>query len=282
MIYPRTVQTHVEVAGHYDQLDRVYREVWGEHVHHGLWTRGDETRAEATDALTDLVMGKLAIEEGARIVDIGCGYAKSAERIAAGRGAQVTGFTVSAEQAAVGQARRAAHGSVTVHCRDWLDNGLDSGVFDAGYAIESSEHMADKVRFFAEAYRTLKPGGRLVVCAWLAKTGASRWEVDHLLEPICREGRLPSMGTREDYEALAVKAGFAVADYEDISANVAKTWTICIRRLAGFALTRPSYWALLVDPRVTNKIFAVTMVRLAWALKTGAMRYGVFVFAKPR
>lgn len=281
MIYPRTVQTRVEVAGHYDQLDRVYREVWGEHVHHGLWTRGDESRAEATDALTDFVAARLGVEDGARLVDIGCGYAKSAERIAAARAAQVTGFTVSAEQAAVGQARTPPRGSVTIHCRDWLDNGLDGALFDAGYAIESSEHMADKARFFAEAYRTLKPGGRLVVCAWLAKTGASAWEVDHLLEPICREGRLPSMGTREDYAALATEAGFAVAGYDDISARVAKTWTICIRRLAGFALTRPSYWALLVDPRVTNKIFAVTMVRLAWALRTGAMRYGVFVFAKP-
>ena len=281
MIYPRTVQTRVEVAGHYDQLDRVYREVWGEHVHHGLWTRGDESRAEATDALTDFVMARLGIGEDARIVDIGCGYAKSAERIAAARGAQVTGFTVSAEQAAVGQARRPPRGSITIHCRDWLENGLPDAAFDAAYAIESSEHFTDKTRFFGEAYRALKPGGRLVVCAWLAKTDATAWEVDYLLEPICREGRLPSMGTREDYEGLAAAAGFSLAGYDDISTQVAKTWTICIRRLAGFALTRPSYWALLVDPRVTNKIFAVTMVRLAWALKTGAMRYGVFVFAKP-
>ena len=26
-----------EVADHYEDLDRIYREVWGEHVHHGLW-----------------------------------------------------------------------------------------------------------------------------------------------------------------------------------------------------------------------------------------------------
>lgn len=280
MIYPKTAQSRSEVAGHYNQLDRVYREVWGEHVHHGLWTRGDESRAEATDALTDFVAARLDLAEGARVLDIGCGYAKSAERIAAAHGAHVTGFTISAEQAAIGAARRPARGSVTVHCRDWLENGLQASAFDAAYAIESSEHFVDKPRFFAEAHRTLGPGARFVVCAWLAKTGATAREVDHLLEPICREGRLPSMGTREDYEALATGVGFIPAAYDDVSARVAKTWTICIRRLAAFALTRPSYWAMLMDPRVTDKIFAVTMVRLALALNSGAMRYGVFVFTK--
>ena len=74
MITPKTRQTRAEVAGHYDELDRVYREVWGEHVHHGFWQRGDESIAQATDALTDLVAGHLAITPGSALIDIGCGY----------------------------------------------------------------------------------------------------------------------------------------------------------------------------------------------------------------
>jgi tocopherol O-methyltransferase len=34
------------VALHYDELDHFYRDVWGDHVHHGLWLRGDEAREE--------------------------------------------------------------------------------------------------------------------------------------------------------------------------------------------------------------------------------------------
>ena len=109
MIEPRTRQTRAEVAGHYDELDKVYREVWGEHVHHGYFVRGDESIVEATDALTDLVAEKLRITPGMALVDIGCGYAKSAERLAEHFDAQVTGLTVSAEQAAIGQARRHFH-----------------------------------------------------------------------------------------------------------------------------------------------------------------------------
>src|SRR3978361_1598672 len=66
--------------------------------------------------------------------------------------------------------RGARKGALTFHRRDWLDNGLPDAAFDRAYAIESSEHMVDKARFFSEAWRVLKPGGRLVVCAWLSRT----------------------------------------------------------------------------------------------------------------
>src|SRR5579883_2847703 len=52
--------------------------------------------------------------------------------------------------------------------------------------VLAREHGA--AAFFAEAHRVLKPGGRLIVCAWLVKSRPRRREVRHLLEPICREG----------------------------------------------------------------------------------------------
>src|SRR5688500_7725086 len=42
MIYPNSRQDAADVALHYDQLDAVYRQIWGEHVHHGLWQSGRE------------------------------------------------------------------------------------------------------------------------------------------------------------------------------------------------------------------------------------------------
>jgi len=278
MIVPRQVQTSADVAGHYDELDRVYREVWGEHVHHGLWRSGRESVRAATDALTDLVATRLGVRPGHRIVDIGCGYGASAARIAAAHDVTVTGVTLSAEQLAIAAARP---GRLEFMRRDWLANGFDDGAFDGAYAIESSEHMVDKQLFFDEAFRTLRPGGRLVVCAWLARTGAGRFEIDHLLEPICREGRLPGMGTREDYEGMAQRAGFRVAGFEDISRAVRRTWTICARRFAAKVLTRPSYMRLVASPRTHNRSFALSVPRLIVAYRTGAMRYGVLVFDKP-
>ena len=37
MILAGSAQTPAAVAAHYDELDPFYREIWGEHVHHGYW-----------------------------------------------------------------------------------------------------------------------------------------------------------------------------------------------------------------------------------------------------
>ena len=271
-------QTAADVAGHYDELDEAYRSIWGEHVHHGYWRTGRETPEQAAEALIALVADRLALAPGQSVVDIGCGYGASAEWLAAHHDVEVTGFTLSEAQWAIAAARP---GPLFFHRRDWLDNGLADARFDRAFAIESSEHMEDKALFFAETARVLKPGGRLVVCAWLARTGAGRLAVRHLLEPICREGRLPGMGTREDYEALASGAGFSLLSYEDLGPQVRRTWSICARRTFGRLVTDRKLRRLALARTTRNRSFLLSLPRLMIALRTGAMRYGIFVWQKP-
>ncbi|HEY0370336.1 MAG TPA: class I SAM-dependent methyltransferase, partial [Chthoniobacterales bacterium] len=89
--------TREAVASHYDELDQFYREVWGEHVHHGLWLRGNESREEAVLNLVDLIAREAQIAPALRVCDIGCGYGATAGVLAAG-GAEVTGITISPAQ----------------------------------------------------------------------------------------------------------------------------------------------------------------------------------------
>ncbi|MFB8369847.1 class I SAM-dependent methyltransferase [Pseudarthrobacter sp. NPDC055928] len=276
MIVPEISQNAVAVADHYDELDPIYRRVWGEHVHHGLWTTGRETPGEAVEALVDTVGDRLGLLPGQACVDIGCGYGSTARRLAVTRGVRVTGFTLSTEQARYAAAH--ATPEVDIQVRDWLDNGLADASADAAWAIESSEHMVDKPRFFAEAHRVLSPGGRFVICAWLAGTGASGWKVRHLLEPICREGRLPSIGTREEYEEMARQAGFTVTGYEDVSRRVARTWPICAGRLVKALLTDRGTRRLALGAR--NRSSFLGIPRMILAYRTGAMRYGIFTLTK--
>jgi tocopherol O-methyltransferase len=170
---------------------------------------------------------------------------------------------------------------VTILHADWLTNNLPAQNFDRAYAIESSEHMPDKQLFFDQAFRTLKPGGRLAICAWLAADHPKPWEIRHLLEPICREGRLPGMGDEADYRAMAAKSGFEMVSVEDISARVSRTWWICAGRLLKALATRPRYIRFLLNHSQSNRIFAVTLFRLLAAYQTKSMRYCLLVFSKP-
>lgn len=169
MIRPEPPPATACVAAHYDELDPFYREVWGEHVHHGYWASGQESVTAATEALVDLVAERLYPAPGQRWCDIGCGYGAAAQRLAERFGLDVTGLTISGAQATRGAARRAERGSLSIRREDWLTNRLPDASFANAYAIESSEHMTDKARFFDQAFRILEPGGRLAVCAWLAR-----------------------------------------------------------------------------------------------------------------
>lgn len=280
MILPNEPQTARDVSGHYDELDAAYRDIWGEHVHHGYWVSGRESPEEAAEALVRLVAERLDLRPGMDLVDIGCGYAGTAGWLAEHRQAKVTCFTISEAQAAIARARAERVAGLTIFCRDWLDNALADASFDRAYAIESSEHMVDKPRFFAQAARVLRPGGRLVVCAWLATERPTPREIRHLLEPICREGRLPSMGSRSEYEAMAAAAGFSLLGHDDISRNVRRTWAICMRRTVGRAFADPALRRLIVSQTTRNRSFLLSLPRLWWALGNGAMRYGVFVWEK--
>src|SRR5262245_1063393 len=104
MILPNTACQPIAVAHHYDELDALYREVWGEHVHHGLWLTGKETTPEATLQLLAMVARCAKLKPGAIICDIGAGYGATARWLAHNYGAQVTALTLSPAQYAFAQA----------------------------------------------------------------------------------------------------------------------------------------------------------------------------------
>ena len=279
MISSRTEIRREAVALHYDELDHFYRDVWGEHVHHGLWLRGNEPREQAVLQLVDLVAEEAEIASGIRVCDIGCGYGATA-RVLAGRGAQVTGMTISPAQFGIAQQQSGRTGNPSFALGDWLANDFASESFDAAIAIESSEHMPDKPAFFAQAHRVLRPGGRLVVCAWLAAEGASDRAERHLLEPICREGRMPHLGTAGDYQSLAAAAGLTFRAYRDVTQEVAPTWPAIARTLALKLATNPRYVRFLFSRHARNRVFALTTLRIWLAYRSGTMRYGIFTFVK--
>ncbi len=267
------------VASHYDELDHFYREIWGDHVHHGLWRRGGETRAEAVQQLVDLVAGEMQLAPKLRVCDIGCGYGATA-RMLATRGAEVTGITISPAQFAIAQGSSGVEANPRFLLGDWLANDLPNESFDAACAIESSEHMPDIRKFFAEANRVLRSSGQLIVCAWLSADAPTTWKRRWLLEPICREGRMPNMGTVGDYHSLGKNAGFALERFQDVTRSVERTWPAIVWRLLGKFVSNPRYLRFVFSPHAHNRVFALTIFRIWLAYRTGAMRYGVFTFVK--
>ena len=274
MITPRRPAAQSDVAAHYDALDAFYRDVWGEHVHHGLFERRGMPVQEAVERMTDHVAALARIGPGSRVADVGCGYGATMRRLAP---AAVTGFTLSHAQAAVARERDPG---ADVRVRDWLENDLEDGSCDAVVAIESLSHMPDKPTAFAQIARVLEPGGRLVLCDWLARSERSAWRDRLLLEPICAEGRLPSMHTPAEYAELIRGAGLVPLAFEDRSRQVSRTWSICIARGLAKIATDPELRRYLAS-READRIFALTLFRILAAYGTRAMVYGIITATRP-
>ena len=273
--------TAQSVAAHYDDLDAPYRDLWGEHLHHGLWMRGDETPEEAARALVDLVADFAEIRAGDAVADAGCGYGATARILARERGAHVVGYTVSRAQAHWAQNRCHAPTDPRVVLGDWLANEIPSQTQDAVLAIESVEHMVDRGAFFQQAYRVLRPEGRIVLCAWLAREPASAWARRHLLEPIVHEGRLAALPTARMHEASLAAAGFHDVERRDLTRHVQRTWSVCLARLMRKALRDGAFRRRFLAQSNEGRAFAAAIPRIWIAYRVGAMGYEIIRARKP-
>ncbi|MFV1995297.1 MAG: methyltransferase domain-containing protein, partial [Verrucomicrobiales bacterium] len=222
------------------------------------------------------------ISRGASVCDIGCGYGALARDLSCLHGARVTGYTLSAKQlqAAVTATRESSDPAPRFLLGDWLENDLANGAMDAALSIECISHVADKTGFLAQCARVLVPGGRLVLCDWIAADDPCDWEIEALLEPICREGLLAGIATLGEYRVLLEGAGFRILEARDLGPQVRRTWeTICCR-LVKRSLTKRAYQAALLDELAGRRAFALTIVRLVLGYRLRALGYGFLVAEK--
>lgn len=265
------------VSGHYDRLDRFYRELWGEHIHHGLWTKPALTAHQAVRQLVRRVAEHAGLTDGHRVCDVGCGYGAPARLWSREYGADVLGFTVSEAQYAYANAQTSDGKTPEYRLQDFLDNDLPDNAFDAVVAIESLTHIRDQPAVLREAARLLRPGGRLVVCVWLADGAPSPWHQRWLLTPIIEEGRLSGLPTVTDIHRWTRKTGLNVRRLDDVTPLVRRTWTVVLRRFLWALFTDPNLLQLLLDVSESERVFARAIPRIWLAQHLGVLRYGWLV-----
>jgi tocopherol O-methyltransferase len=285
VIIPRKPLTTDDVALHYDAFDAFYRATWGLHLHHGYWEQGEESVSQAISRLTETVALLARLAPGDQVCDVGCGYGATSSFFARKYRTTVTGLTLSRIQyehaLSLEKNPPSAHGNLAFLHQDWLQNELPPASFDAVISMECISHITDKAKFFSEIYRTLKPGGRTVICAWLAPPSPSKWQLKYLLEPICRDGCIAGMASLSQYESLIREAGLRPVEQRRIGKNVRKTWRIIFRRALAKILRNSSYRRFFISTLRRTPGALLVVPRLIWAYQTGILDYIVIVAEKP-
>jgi ubiquinone/menaquinone biosynthesis C-methylase UbiE len=216
---------------------------FGHHVHWGYWGPSDkpdgtmEDFAAAAERLTRYLLDIAGVRDGQRVLDAGCGLggtiASLNERHS---GVVLTGLNIDPRQVEHARERVAARpGNEVSFCvGDACNMPLPSASFDHVLAVECIFHFPDRKRFFAEARRVLKPGGRLTLCDFVPRfyllpslTIAKRYFSSHIE---AATGPIDIRCTAARYRALARASGFIQTHEEDITEGTLPTYPV-LRKL---------------------------------------------------
>jgi len=264
------------IIEHYDAVSPYYQSLWGEHIHHGYWIRGDESKETAQTQLIDHLAQLANIKTGSRILDIGCGFGGSSLYLANRYDAQVTGITISPVQV---QMAKEAAAKVNLDVSFLLMDAEEmqfAQPFDLLWSVESISHYHDPRKFFTSAAKLLKPGGCFALTDWFQKDNLSAADKKKFIAPI-EKGMMVELHRMNDYNDFLISSGLHVIHQQDLTLNCAKSWDIGLD-----IIKRKTIWSLAVKlgaEFVTN-LKAFRAMRAGFA--SGNFVYGLFVAKNPR
>jgi cyclopropane-fatty-acyl-phospholipid synthase len=157
------------VRHHYDVSNEFFALFLDESMTYScaFWAEGAETLEQAQEEKLDTVARKLALQEGERVLDVGCGWGAFPLRAATKYGASVLGITLSPPQAERARQRAEEAGvadRVEVRVMDYRDLAASGERFDAIASIGMVEHVGEvQIDEYARTLAgLLEPGGRLL------------------------------------------------------------------------------------------------------------------------
>jgi len=164
---PIAIETAAANEQHYEVPTRFFELCLGSRLKYssGLWTDGIDTLDAAEEAMLALTCQRARIEDGQRILELGCGWGSlslwMAERYPHAR---ITGVSNSSTQRQHIESQCARRGirNLTILTCDMNRFDIDER-FDRVISVEMFEHMKNYERLLGNIARWLSPGGLLFV-----------------------------------------------------------------------------------------------------------------------
>ncbi len=267
---PRSNDKH-RIIEHYDIVSPYYRSLWGEHLHHGYWIRGDESKEKAQLQLIEHLAQLANVKPGSDILDIGCGFGASSLYLAKHYNAAVTGITISSVQVEIAMQAAAAQQLDAKFLLMDAEAMNFQKQFDLLWSVESISHYQNLRGFFASAAKLLKPGGSFAITDWFKKENLTRAEARKFIHPI-EKGMFVELQVMHDYEQFLLSNGLQIMRREVLNKNCAKTWDLCLD-----IIKDKSLWALAAKygPHFVSYLKGFQAMRAGFA--SGNFIYGLFV-----
>jgi cyclopropane-fatty-acyl-phospholipid synthase len=252
----------------------------------GYYERDDMNLEESQNAKFDLALGKLDLEPGMTLLDVGCGWGGCMERAVQNFDVNVIGITLSKAQSEFARERLArldTNRSIEVRLQGWeeFDEPVDRIVSIGAFEAFKAERYP---LFFDRAYSLLPGDGRMLLHTILAHTqkffrdNGIKLTISDLKfmrfigSEIFPGGQLPAV---EDIEKLAAGSGFTLERIHLLRPHYARTLDMWAENLAA---TRDE--AIAITDEATYDKYMKYLTGCADFFRRGITNIGQFTLVK--
>lgn len=279
--------TNRDIADYYNQTLVHYQKWWKLNdvlaVHYGMWDKNTKNFSEALINTNNILLQLANVKDDARILDAGCGVGGSSFFLASKKKARVTGITLSEKQIDFANNKRdilGLHSLVDFKLEDYTNTSFEHATFDLVWAIESITSAPDKMKFAKEAYRVLKPGGKLIIADYFKvpekvedpHNWIEKWQNCWSLAEILKETKYVDIFTNEGFDLLKSK---------DVTENIFPTSKIMYKSYLMGALPSKIYNFFHNTSRFAKTHYLSGKYQYK-ALKAGLWNYKILVFTKEK
>ena len=160
---------------------------------------------------------EMNLQPGQKVLDIGCGIGGSAFYMARHYGVDVYGIDLSQNSIIIAQNKRdemrpGVQHRVQFYVADATTMAYPDNFYDVVYSRDTILHIEDKLALFKKFFKTLKPGGTLLISDYCMGEGEHS---QHFKEYVKQRGYV--LKTVKQYGDILQKAGFGEVDANDVS-----------------------------------------------------------------
>lgn len=278
---------HKNIIDYYAATENAYKDSWDLNnslaIHYGYWDEKVKTFPQSLIRMNEVMAETADIKSSDKVLDAGCGIGGSSIFLAGRIGSNVTGISLSERQISKAKEiakQKGVDSKANFEVMNYCATNFPDKSFDVIWGCESICYADDKYQFIKEAYRLLKPGGRLVVADGFVtdfknndhptiRNWIDGWQVNYLESPA-------------RFQQFMNETGFTNISYRDISKFTAHS----SRRLYKFYFLANLYllWKTLT---FSNRATEMQKKNIAackhqyHGMKKGLWQYGLIVGTKP-
>jgi tocopherol O-methyltransferase len=215
-----------EIESYYTESLRDYEIVWqlksSMALHYGYWDENVNTHKQALWNMNYQVAKNAQIKKSDFVLDAGCGVGGTSFFLANNIGCKVEGVTLSEghlKRSLEYKENNDPNNLVSFSSQNYCNTNFADNSFDVIFCLESLCNSDDKLAFLKEAYRLLKPNGRLLISDFFVEKTDDKNQIK-TLDKWAKSWVVPHFINSEDISKEIKNVGFKNFFLKDLSKYV--------------------------------------------------------------